>query len=301
MPGEPADRCFRCSYDLRGIPDDRPCPECGLLAGRSRMPTDQLRHARPRWLWWLSTGVYLILAAELVAGAVVTVFWAMQDRSWNDPVRSVIDRWQVQKLLLTIACLLLFGGMMALTRPEGRPEVDQRSRARRRLIRQLSFLPLLGLFLTWCEVLTYLTPRWLFFVWPYRLYLVADLLLNLPGVPLALLGCNYLRSLARRELDGSLAEHCTIVGWGWAVSLLGFSAMLWWEHESPAWRGGHWRIVLLFVFILAAALFHLWTTFLMLRFAVRFGQASSASRRAWAEADVLTGAAANAKPARTGG
>src|SRR5688572_27496966 len=61
------DHCFRCGYDLRGMSDNTPCPECGLLAGRSRMPSEELKHARPRWLGKLSAGVWLIILAQMLA------------------------------------------------------------------------------------------------------------------------------------------------------------------------------------------------------------------------------------------
>src|SRR2546430_3389303 len=65
----PADACYRCGYDLRGIADDQPCPECGLLARRSRRASDELHNTRPRWLRRISRGANLILLAIVVAVA----------------------------------------------------------------------------------------------------------------------------------------------------------------------------------------------------------------------------------------
>ena len=53
--------CFRCGYDLRGVDDEAACPECGLLAGRSRPATSRLRDANPAYLRRVSVGVWLIL------------------------------------------------------------------------------------------------------------------------------------------------------------------------------------------------------------------------------------------------
>src|SRR4051812_31770025 len=63
------DECYRCGYQLRGVADDQPCPECGLLAERSRRPSDELHDTRPGWLARLAWGVRLILLALLAAGA----------------------------------------------------------------------------------------------------------------------------------------------------------------------------------------------------------------------------------------
>src|SRR5262245_33731572 len=56
-----ADECFRCGYALRGIADDQACPECGLLAERSRRVTDELHDTRPKWLRKLAIGTWMIL------------------------------------------------------------------------------------------------------------------------------------------------------------------------------------------------------------------------------------------------
>jgi len=60
------DQCYRCGYVLRGIGDDQPCPECGLLARRSRRPSDELHYTRPRWLRRVSRGSNLLLLAILL-------------------------------------------------------------------------------------------------------------------------------------------------------------------------------------------------------------------------------------------
>ena len=63
---EPADTCYRCGYALRGVANDRPCPECGLLAERSRRVSDELHNSRPRWLRRISRGVNVLLFALLL-------------------------------------------------------------------------------------------------------------------------------------------------------------------------------------------------------------------------------------------
>ena len=54
--------CRRCGYPLVGIDDRAACPECGLLAGLSRLPADELRHDRPAWLAKLVAGAWCVVA-----------------------------------------------------------------------------------------------------------------------------------------------------------------------------------------------------------------------------------------------
>src|SRR5271155_1907656 len=67
-----ADDCYRCGYDLRGIVNDQACPECGLLAERSRRVTDELHETRPKWLRCISIGAIMILVS-----IVVEIAWVM--------------------------------------------------------------------------------------------------------------------------------------------------------------------------------------------------------------------------------
>ena len=48
-----------------GIDNARACPECGLLAERSRHVTDELHDTHPRWLRKITIGITLILIAIL--------------------------------------------------------------------------------------------------------------------------------------------------------------------------------------------------------------------------------------------
>src|SRR3954447_25278815 len=59
-------RCFRCGYDLRGLPPGGNCPECGLAVERSSVEGDELWHAPPAWLAKLSWGARLVLLAPVL-------------------------------------------------------------------------------------------------------------------------------------------------------------------------------------------------------------------------------------------
>lgn len=51
--------CKRCGYNLRGLPEDGRCPECGTPVSLS-MRGDQLRFSDPNWLDKVATGLGII-------------------------------------------------------------------------------------------------------------------------------------------------------------------------------------------------------------------------------------------------
>src|SRR3712207_3483647 len=77
------DVCYRCGYDLRTLADNQPCSECGLLAARSRRPTDELHHTRPGWLRRLAWGVWLILLAMATPFVGAGGFELLRQYAWN--------------------------------------------------------------------------------------------------------------------------------------------------------------------------------------------------------------------------
>ncbi len=71
--------CVRCGYNLTGIDDRRPCPECGLLGGFSRLDKSTLGNNHPRSLAWLTAGaVLVILALIMILPALLVMFQADQ-------------------------------------------------------------------------------------------------------------------------------------------------------------------------------------------------------------------------------
>jgi hypothetical protein len=93
----------------------------------------------------------------------------------------------------------------------------------------------------------------------------------------------YLRRLALRALDPSLAEHCAIVGCGMAIAIAGPFGFAW-EQEA-----GHIDNMIMltigFAIIVAIFLFVIWSTFLLILFTIAFGKVALLARISWEDAD----------------
>jgi hypothetical protein len=288
-----SDECYRCGYDLRGIANDQPCPECGLLAQRSRRVTDELHNTRPRWLRRISLGVWLTLLALFVTTAwqlLLTGFdrWIDERWNWRSGLAYTMPWWG-----LDFGALLLPVGMFLLTAAERYPPADQVDHRRRLLIRMLSFVPLVAVLVqhameAWARhgwrTLGWTTEPMMFRVCETLLPFV----LTLTMAPLPLLFFVQLGSLAKRVRSAHLAEHCVIVGIGMSLSLIYGAVKPFIPDFGPEWNlGTPWtryvsvELVLDLVAGVAIGLFMLWSLYLLLRFAIAFHRASRQLRRSW--------------------
>jgi hypothetical protein len=311
-----ADACYRCGYELRGIADDQPCPECGLLAGRSRRPTDELHNTRPGWLRRLSWGVWLILLSMAAGVAwpfvtailrelVIRIVWRngrpvyvprSTNLSW-----SIYGSWyHLPWLGADLAALILLVGILLLSSREGYPPTDQADAWRRRLLRLLAIVPLAALALMHVasqSALKASTGKGYFLLHPNLgvLESIAFLLVTVGCAPLPILLYIQLRSLAKRARSAHLAEHCVIVGVGNSLTLLYIAiyAPLQ-EYAERLGFGDFWSsrssVALALELFLAvlACLFALWNAYLLLSFAVAFGCAARRLRSQWRKSDRAT-------------
>ena len=288
------DACLRCGYDLRGVPDDAACPECGLGADRSRRPTDALRDARPAWLRSLAIGVRLMLLAVpiAIAGSLGAEWLLNVLIDYAQNALSTLTPWQFD-VIVTLAELwgaylgsvFLLAGAILVTRPEGYAPADLRDRRSRRWIRSLAAVPLLGLAAVHALGLAEVDGSRSVSM---AIVVIAIALL----LPLPIVGMSYLRSLATRLRSPHLAEHCIIVGWCAACSLLALVLMvLIFENAQDLGLGRHWTsnsdaaLLLMLTTTTLAALSILWFTYVMVRFALFFARESRALRTAWRAAD----------------
>lgn len=292
--------CYRCGYDLRGIANEQPCPECGLLAARSRRTTDELHNTRPRWLRNLSRGVLVILLAILtpfVWGLFIyepLLMWLWTRSSLL--FRLLRDSLPLGGTFLSLGLLLV--GVILMTRPEGYDPADRADGRRRFWLRTMAAVPLVGLLIQ--QVTYHVTYRLLFSSGMGLWLLVQVIIPSLTVVactPLPILLFHQLRCLAKRARSSHLAEHCLIVGYGAAGALLyiTFVNALFKLTDGLRWWGAYWTSrstisLVLQVFLgTAAALFLLWAIYVLVRFAIAFGRASRQLRKKWRQDDRAAG------------
>jgi hypothetical protein len=290
-PTELTDECYRCGYALQGIADDQPCPECGLLAQRSRRPSEELYDTHPRWLRRLSRGVWLLLGAIV---AVVAAPVVMQIVYWWLP-RSVSFSLSAgfyprsEWVGFDAAVLLLLRSVWLLTSPEGYPPADHADQRLRRWLRWASLPPALGMLIVHTAI-EFSLAGGMFgrgSTVMESLFDAAFYLAGIGSIPLPLLLFRRLRDLAKRAHSAHLAEHCTIVGIGASAAIAFAVACSFVSNHADDWFGSYWMsrsrawILIALVPAVASALFVLWSLYLLVRFAVAFGRASSELRRRW--------------------
>lgn len=288
--------CFRCGYPLVGIADDRPCPECGLLAARSRRETDELHLARPRWLKRLSRGVWLLLLAMVwpwigipTATNLPRFVYTFLESTVN--LRGFVGDGVEVGMIAAVAfgpvMVGLILGSILLATPEGYPPADEADRRWRILLVMAACIPVIvGLVVL---ILIGDGGRNFSSVDPSD---ILSLGISLGSAPLPVLLFFQLRRLAKRARSAQLAEHCAIVGIGTCLSLLYFAATyLVFGHVSELGLGDHWvnnsnaALLLALAVGVLGILFYLWSLMLMIRFALAFTRASKQAKRDWRRDD----------------
>lgn len=292
-PTNPADDCYRCGYDLRGIGDEQPCPECGLLARRSRRESDQLHDTRPRWLRRISRGANLMLLAVMI-----TIAWPVVWGGFYGELKAMLGPLVGPSLLLGVlpyvglyvAAVLLAVGIWLLTAPEGYPPADHADRPVRHLLRALSVVPVLALALYTLQLnrALFRTYRsgWNLLEW------TTWLLSTLAVAPLPVLVFMQLRTLAGRVRSAHLAEHCLIVGIGTSLACVYAAVLsLMMEHAEKLGLGSNWvsgsdvALGMTVVMAVASLLFALWSLYLLALFAIAFHRGTRQLRGKWSSDD----------------
>jgi hypothetical protein len=292
------DECFRCGYDLRGIANDQPCPECGLLAERSRRMSDELHDTRPRWLRSISRGVWSILLAIVLGSLWPFTFSYLYRWSYRAQTLLGIRDW-IETIIsggFALAAMMLIVGAFQLTAKEGYAPADRADRRRRIALRVAAFVPLLGILLAYTVQQLYWGYYWSIASMSlirlaYRSHVMfLPLLFTVGCAPLPLLLFYHLRSLANRAHSAHLAEHCAIVGIGTMFALLYLSGVVF-VFQLLSLREPHWQsrsdlaLIILLIACVAGVLFILWSLYLLIRFAVSFHLAARQMKHKWRRDD----------------
>jgi hypothetical protein len=308
-----AGECYRCGYSLVGVADDQPCPECGLLAGRSRRPTDELHHSRPGWLRRLSWGVWLVLLALAVGALWPWLVDYVREWLWEHVIRPRLSanvwpptmppRWAISLYYQApwlggdVAAVVLFAGLALISRREGFAPADAADRWRRRSLLVFAAVPLLAMGIVHLASQQYsssVTRGYAIGGSPqlgeWGIY--AMLIATLGCAPLPALLFFQLRSLAKRARSAHLAEHCAIVGVGNSLTLVYVPLCLALMENAARWGlGQNWAsrspvaLGFMLLMFLSAILFALWNAYLLISFAVAFGRASRRLRTQWRKSD----------------
>lgn len=178
-------------------------------------------------------------------------------------------------------------GMLTLTAREQYGPADRTDRRRRVLLRALATVPLLGIVgegallgRVLSQNMRYTTMEWSSFALSAA---VLAACIPLPGLLFY-----QLRSLAKRARSAHLAEHCAIVGVGMSsgvsyatVMLIIFQFAKDWGLDPDWGTRSSVSLVLMLVCTLSAALFTIWSLYLLIRFAIAFHFAARQLRQKW--------------------
>jgi hypothetical protein len=285
----PSDECYRCGYDLRGIADDHACPECGLLAQRSRRTTDELHNTRPRWLRSISRGVNLILLSLVL----IFVWWLVTSLLLNHDTFASTWSIQIYLALSTTPAVLFIAGLWLLTRREGYAPADNADRHLRFWLRVAGLAPVLAVVLAILYVVLSFKLSYFLLNNPLSPLLWGfSILATFGSVPLPILLFLRLRSLAVRARSANLAEDCMIVGigtsatWLYATIFADVTRYPQWFGLAPDWTINSGPAVFLLVLpVVAIIIFFCWSAYLLLRFAIAFHIAARNLRRQWLRDD----------------
>lgn len=141
--------CIACGYSLRGIADDTECPECGVLAVKSRLGRP-LACVSTGALRWMRIGAWLMVAGMLAVFALETMRrLVIRQALFGFPADSTVNRCMVALGVASGGCDLLaaFGMGMFLWARLPRPMAARpwlRSAALHHALRLLVILCLAG-------------------------------------------------------------------------------------------------------------------------------------------------------------
>jgi hypothetical protein len=203
--------CRQCGYNLNGLSPTGMCPECGLEIAKS-LQTDRLAFADPQWVdtlakgakllaWWLVLSIVLSMVVGGVLGAV----------SANNPQAQAIG----ERAFGLLGMIIMVAAVWWLTTPEPRDWEHETSTSR--TLARYGYAAALGFSVLAMAALA-ASP-------------IASGVGNLVSGLCSLVGIFalfvYMRRLALRIPDESLAKQTWIVMWGLVITMgIGIVALL---------------------------------------------------------------------------
>ncbi len=191
--------CKRCAYNLRGLQEDRACPECGVSVALSTQG-DLLYSADPKWVAKLSWGLKIILMMIAVRIISVLLFLWYRQPSFL--------------MILTVEQFINIYGAWLLTAPEPKLIGEDRNISARRIVRLGLIAGIIGSFPQFVSLHSVLSEPALIVV----SYCVIGLLFVRLAGEFALF--IYYEQLAYRIPHGALAERVCFLRWAFFSALL---------------------------------------------------------------------------------
>jgi hypothetical protein len=287
------------------VRDDLPCPECGLLAERSRHKSEELHDSHPRWLRNIRRGLILLVLAIVSILVWPTLFFSVFDdvrehllHDGNSFRHSRHIVWMAQNaddftpfFVLGPTVLLLGSGIFLLTRAEGYPLADQADQKRRRNMRIIALAVLTTLLLSVPLFLAHgIDDK------EVRLQYILASLIGLEISPLVLLVFLQLRTLAGRMGSKFNRQHLLFGGYiATAAIFLGCGIELlhalsdYFGTVGPLLGSADGSIaatVISLLLPLSVVSLYFWCIYVLLKFIIAFSKASTELRRKWAAHDL---------------
>jgi len=266
--------CRHCGYNLRGMTEDRACPECGTAVGRSLLG-DQLRFADPEWVDTLAKGSNWILwsvLVNLILGAVGMGLGIAVGATGGN----VVQMQEALVFLSALPAIIYLVGVWLLTTPE--PGIFEESG-----------MPLRSL-LRWTALFGGLVGI-LNIGFQQQGVSIGSVVIGIVGGIVGLIGYIALfvfaRRLALRVPDYDLAKQTHTVMWGIILSMGGVIVFGILAAIVGSASGGAGAIVLAIpVCVLAVAylVFAIWSLVLLFKYRRVSQQAARQARSTWARA-----------------